>query len=535
MQDKTDLIKHATLKIDVIKNKVNYATVWAIGGTFQSSATVTVVTHNGKSYLMTNAHAVVGSSYLKVKFNTGSIQIAVKSVWTDPVLDIAILEGASEEAKELLKQKLIPLTFNTELQKKGTKVNAYGYPQGGQTLCFTQGHISRTEIRQIALSGLAGIQVQTSAPINPGNSGGPIVIENQGRQECIGIAMQGNNDLNNVGYFIPAMTLIQAIQNYEKHKKLNLKNYISFMTAPTLAMELQPLKNKTLREHLGLKRQPLSEELEGVLVTKVPEESCAYKKIIEGDILMKIDDYPILCDGNIKTDDLEDPILYSYLILKKNYLDTIHVLVLRKGENNELKEINIPIVLNKQLSQRVLGFKEEKPVKYHIQPSGENGGFVFIACKLSYMNSYENKPQMFFAMNSLRREINSLCEVVILHDILVSEETDGYDYFAARSGQNCVGTRVTKVNDKTVTNLFDLVTFLNEKPNEISIVTLESGRQIAISPSKDKTYENLKNKYQIPFFTSPQSLPVNKESLLREIEELGENDDNHIPSKLTKK
>ncbi|MCW8444776.1 serine protease [Fluoribacter gormanii] len=536
------MITNSTLKLAADKQTINYVTAWSIGQSTKSSATVTVIQYKGKMYLVTNAHAVANATYLKVKFNQGSSELPVEPVWVDPIMDVAILKASSEEAEALIAKKVEPLEINPEFQPSSTEVNAYGYPAGGKGLSFTKGHISRTEISIIAHSRLPGITVQTSAPINPGNSGGPItrVVEGK-KEECIGIVSQGASSLSNVGYFIPAWIVVQTIENYNRFGALRAKKFIDYVTVPHVSFEWQTLKNSFLRAQLGMKQDSLENEPTGILVSSIPSNSCAQNHLQEGDIILEIDGYKIQADGNVQVKELEHPISYLYLLQRKKYLDNLDLVIQRKGDQG-LNTLNITFRLTEQLGRSLVGPRNNKSIKYHIQPSGKNGGYVFVRCTQSLMDTFKssystpqknivdnsNVPNMFNNFSSLSVGPD-LREIVVLQNILASEETDGYENFALNRGYLCESDRVIEVNEKQITNLWDLVSALSANPTNPSLIKFANGKQLIIAPEEIGTREALKSRYQIAFFTSPEVSPISKAPFLAEIEASGEN----IKSKLS--
>ncbi|CEK09523.1 S1C family serine protease [Legionella hackeliae] len=547
------MLTNSTLRLEADKQTVNYINAWSVGQPSKSSATVTIIKYEGKVYLITNAHAVANTTYLKVKFNQGSTELPVKAVWVDPIMDVAILKATSTEAENSILKKVEPLDVNTEFQSASTEVNAYGYPSGGKGLSFTKGHISRIEISQIAYSRLPGITVQTSAPINPGNSGGPITRAlATGKEQCIGIVSQGNSSLSNVGYFIPACTVIQVIENYKKFGKLRAKQWIDYVTVPQVSFEWQSLKNPSLRMQLGMKSMALDEELTGIYVTNVPKSSSASNRLQEGDIILAIDNHPIQADGNVKVKELEHPISFLYLLQRKKYLDNMEFCIQRKNENGVLETKTVTIKLNEQLGRSILGAKDDKALKYHIQPSGKNGGFVFVRCTQTLMDTFKqsyatgqrtiidnsNVPSMFKEFSELSTS-KELHEIVVLQSILASEETDGYENFALNRGLACESHRIIQANGKPISSLWDLVSALTSEPQKPSSVKFANGKMLVIAPETQSTRQELQQRYQIAFFTSPQvapflgSDPTSKRGLpssLREKINALENDNGVVPS-----
>ncbi|KTC77855.1 S1C family serine protease [Legionella brunensis] len=539
------MLTNSTLKLEVDKQTTNYTTAWSIGQPSKSSATVTVIKYGEKVYLVTNAHAVLNATYLKVKFNQGSTELPVKQVWVDPIMDVAILQATSSDAQDLILKKTKPLEINVAFQPSSTEVNAYGYPAGGKGLSFTKGHISRTEISQIALSRLPGITIQTSAPINPGNSGGPITrVIDSGAEECIGIVSQGASSLSNVGYFIPACVVVQCIENYNRFGKLRNAKFIDYVTVPHVSFQWQSLKNPSFRAQLGMEPVLLGNELTGIYVSKVPQNSCAQNCLQEGDIILEIDGHPIQADGNVQVQELEHPISHLYLFQRKKYLDSLEFVIQRKS-GNALETLKIQIKLTEQLGRSLLGPRDDKSLKYHIQPSGKNGGFVFVRCTQSLMDTFKghystgsktivdnsNVPAMFYDFTNLSNDTD-LCEIVVLQNILASEETDGYENFALSRGSLCESHRVVEANGKTITNLWDLVTALTENSTKPSLIKFANGKQLVIPPENKTTREELRSRYQIAFFTSPRVAPIPRKLFLDELNSLRQEDGNIAPSTL---
>ncbi len=527
------MLNNSTLRLDANKELPNYRTPWAIGGSTTSSATVTVVAYAGKMYLITNAHAVMDSTYLKIKLNRNSTEIPVEKCWVDPIMDLAIITTTTQEAEDLLIKEMQPLELVPHFQKQGTEVYAYGYPAGGKGLSFTKGNISRVELSSIALSKATAITVQTSAPINPGNSGGPITCMMDGSEKCIGIVAQGISSLQNTGYFIPACTVINTIERYIKFSPLQEKGFIDFVTAPTLSFSWQSLKNKPLRDALGLNETPLGEELTGIRVTAVSSDSCAYGLLQEGDIIQKIDDTPIQSNGHVQIDSLENPIGFDFIVLQKNYLDTLNIMIQRaRADTTTLETCVVQARLNKQLEQSLLGPNYQEPLKYHIQPSGTKGAYVFIRLTSAYKSAFyqqssattpPNVPPFFTQLSHLHKKDAS--EIVILQNIIPSEETDGYESFPVIRGSACTSHRVTEANGLKINNLFDLVSALSDT-SKTSKITFENGNILYIAPAAKVATQNLTTSHQITFFSSPKTAKIDPGPVIKSIASLGARDRN---------
>jgi len=532
------MLPNSTLRLLVTKQSINYQTPWAVGVGVNSTATVSVVKHAGDTYLLTNAHAVSEATHLKIKFNQKAIELEVKVAWRDPILDLAILQihitnpdesmriDALKKADDLI-HKMDALELMPEFQKQQTEVFAYGYPAGGTTLSFTKGNISRVEVGFMSLSKERAITVQTSAPINPGNSGGPITIKSltqMNKELCIGIVAQGSVDLQNTGYFIPACTVIETIDRYKKYRSIKEQGFIDFVTAPSLVFRHQELKNRMFRKALGLADTSIDEELTGILVTSVPLLSAANGILREGDIIQQIGGYKVLANGEVQVPELESPVNYLYLILRKKYFDTLPVVVQRKNEDTkELETVEFNIRLNKQLGQNFLGRKIAEPLIYHIQPSGQ-GAFVFVVCTQGLISTYKNqaKPSVPSFFGQLSAE--DVHQVVVLQQVIASTDTDGFEDLSIIKGAGCIGHRIAEVNKEPINNMYDLIAALSDTTKH-SEVRFANGKVLYIAPSSPEDISQLKRKQVITFFTSP-SVKMDPRPVINDIKALGERDDN---------
>ena len=490
------MLEGATLRLEATKEVANYRTPWSLGGTSISSATVTVLQYAGEIYLVTNAHAVLDATYLKIKFDQKATEIPVESIWVDPILDVAIVRPSTQKDIDFIKKELSPLELITQFQEQKTEVYAYGYAAGGTGLSYTKGNVSRVQLHQVALSHEHSIMVQTSAAINPGNSGGPITCLIDGKEKCIGLVAQGATSLQNTGYFIPGSTVEGVIKRYRKHRDLKEAGIVHYVTAPQVDFIWQSLKNTTQREEFGLPSDPLDPNLTGILVDSVPKKSCAYGFLKDEDIVHKIDGIPVQSNGHIKVPELDYPISFKYLILKKELNQEITFTIQRKisEEATTLEMMEIKIPLTHQVGQRISSPSYNKPLKYHVQPSGEKGAFVFTRYTSAYQAAFfntttPNVPTCFSRLNNLTQDDCS--EIVILHQIINSKDTDGYENFQISAGAACLSDRVTEVNGKPINCLYDLASFLEENPEKTSKVKFANGRLLHIKPATKETKDTL--------------------------------------------
>jgi serine protease Do len=155
-----------------------------------------VVSSDG--YILTNYHVAGGkSNRIVVSFSDGRNVDGVV-VWSDPVLDLAVVKV------NLTSLTALPLGDATKLEV-GEHAIAIGNPLGLDfQRSVTSGIISALN-RTISIEGETGTNymedlIQTDASINPGNSGGPLL---NAKGEVIGINTVKVTSAEGMGFAIP--------------------------------------------------------------------------------------------------------------------------------------------------------------------------------------------------------------------------------------------------------------------------------------------------------------------------------------------
>lgn len=154
-----------------------------------------VVKHNGKMYVITNAHVVQdaastdGSIYV---YSVGYKKYAAKVVGGDSFYDIAVLEFTDNPGSEITDIK-----FRAAEARVGEQVFAIGNPLGDYPYTVTDGIISAKNRVRGGLTGKFGF-LQSTATVIWGNSGGPLVDANGdvvGINSQIAFATQGQQQI----------------------------------------------------------------------------------------------------------------------------------------------------------------------------------------------------------------------------------------------------------------------------------------------------------------------------------------------------
>ncbi|WP_245222150.1 S1 family peptidase [Pedobacter kyungheensis] len=154
------------------------------------------VSTNG--YILTNLHVVNGADSLFVQNSKGE-SFKVKSVYTDPQNDIAILKISDKHFNGL---STIPYTIKKSLSSIGENVYTLGYPK--DDIVLGEGSVS-------SRSGFVGdtTQYQVSILVNPGNSGGPL-LDNNGN--LVGIISGKQDQTEGAAFAIKSKYILEAMR-----------------------------------------------------------------------------------------------------------------------------------------------------------------------------------------------------------------------------------------------------------------------------------------------------------------------------------
>jgi len=265
--------------------------------------------------ILTNAHVVSNARYIEVQTFLSSTKYIAKVEFISHNSDLAILKV---ENKKFYKG-LVPLEFGS-LPKLNSVVTTYGYPMGGVQLSVTRGVVSRIEMTAYAHSGIdQHLAIQTDAAINPGNSGGPVIQDGK----VLGVAFQGLQQADNVGYMIPSIVVKQFLDDISNGKVDGFSEiaiqYTEYCQNPTFRKLIKLPDNKS-----------------GIVVTRLYPNMPAYKKLKPVDVITSIDGHKITDDGFIFLDGRK--LNFLEIVERLQVGKNIHLEVWRNGK---LEKIDI--------------------------------------------------------------------------------------------------------------------------------------------------------------------------------------------------
>ena len=417
----TDKIKSSIVKIYSTHQQYDYRSPWQNGSDYNSTSTGFIVDGNR---ILTNAHAVLSNRFLQVRKEGESKKYKASVEFISEEYDLALIKV--EEAGFF--NGTVPLKFSG-IPMNRDKVAIYGYPMGGDKLSITEGIVSRIEHSKYTLTTEKFLIGQTDAAINPGNSGGPVVSNGK----VAGVAFSGLMGADNIGYFIPTPIIKHFLNDIKDGK---------YDGMPKMGIIWSELESPSYRKMLGVE-----DTSKGILIKRVLKNSSFESIFKKGDVLLKLDDFPIEYDGTIefRKNERTD---FNYVIQNKNFDETIRYEIIRDkrkiaGEVKLTKD-KVPLSLVKNTSL------EEPPI-YFVY-----GGLIFEPLTDDYIN---NGSSIQFPTDlETRKELEGKEELAVLVRVLSDDANIGYT--------NYYDEIIIKVNGKSYVNFKDFVQLVKNSQSE---------------------------------------------------------------------
>ncbi len=455
-------VREAIVKVYTVSNSPDYYNPWSMQGPRASSGSGCMIEGN---LILTNAHVVGNQTFLQVRKYGDTQRFTARVVAVSHLTDLALLTVDDEQFFEGE-----PALSLGELPETQQEVLVYGFPMGGDMLSITKGVISRIEHQPYVHSSSVFLAGQIDAAINPGNSGGPVLVEDK----IVGVVMAGIPSAQNIGYMVPVPVIRHFFKDIEDG---------SYDGYPSLGIGMQDMENEGLRKYYQM--EPGAS---GVLINQVIPGSPADGKLQLGDVLVKIEDYPVGNDGTIEFRRNERTLL-NYAVQQKQIGEDIILTVLREG-NEEKLNINLSRSMKKD---RLVPMEEYETLPtYYIY-----GGLVFCPLTKDLLNIWgsqwsQSAPRELVChllSNAPEREDQ---QIVVLLKALAAEVNQGY--------QNINSWVVDQINGEKIWNMHDLVEKVENCQEPFVIFEDQWNKKVIIDKEKamESHYEIL-DIYRIPF------------------------------------
>ena len=354
-----------------------------------------------------------------------------------------------------------------DLPVLGDRVSALGFPIGGERLSITQGVVSRIEVSTYAHSQRYLLAVQIDAAINSGNSGGPVVKDGK----IVGIAFEALDDAENVGYMIGAPVVKHFLRDIEQGVSDGF---------PDLGIVVQPLESKAHRRSLGLSPNSHS----GVLITGVTHGGSADGVLLEGDVLMTLDNKYVAADGSVSFRKGER-IDMAHQVASRHVGDTIRVKVKRKSKERTFRiQLRPPRFLVAEDAYDV------KPTYYLY------GGLLFVPLSRDLLKTWgtewwQDAPPEIVAIYENEICTSTRSEVVVLQKVLADSVNQGYHDVEMRI--------IDRVQGRNIRHLGDLIRIVEAAKGEFIRFQSRDGQIIVLERSQvEKGNEGILRRYGVP-------------------------------------
>ncbi len=403
-----------------------------------------VILENG--WILTNAHVVQDAISVRVKQEGATRTFNAETLYVQPQVDLAVLRVTDAQFNP--DQAFVALGKLPPLE---SSVQAFGYPEGGQTLSVTAGVVSRVEYAMVTHSLESHLLLQTDAAINGGNSGGPLVVDDR----LVGINAQGLDDAENIAYAISVPVIRQFLDD--------IRDGVVHGTS-SLGMLTGRIENPARIRFLG---QP--QEVEGIVVLATIDGSSVAGVLERGDLITSIDRSRIGRDGTI-----EGPnglrIDWNFALVEKQVGDSVVLTYLHRGNEHTT---SITVEGNHNL---VASGGSEERREYFIF-----GGALFQPLTTDYLLLFEeggmplNLGVPWFdhhPRTKLQRQL------VVLNRILAHDVNRGY--------QDLEDLIVTEVDGQPVRDLSDFANKVENGDGEFVAIEFLTHEQIVFSRSEAK-------------------------------------------------
>ena len=448
---------NAVVRVEVVSSVPNFTMPWQTGIPQSSSGSGVVIEGN---QILTNAHNVADSTMITIRKQNEDTLFIAKVKFVDHECDLALLTVEDPA----FFNDITPPEF-AETPPPQSIVVAAGFPVGGDGLSLTQGIISRIEVSQYVHSRKELLAAQIDAAINPGNSGGPVFYDGK----VVGIAFQGINGGENLGYMIPYEIICHFLEDIKDGEVNGFgKLYFKDMT----------LDNPDTRASLKMKPDQT-----GILVRKVLNESDG-NSLHYGDVILSVDGKKIANNGNIRLADGQ-PRHFSTVISSKQVGESVRVELLRDGHT-----VSTDLIVEK-IEEQIESYLYDRHPEYFII-----GGLVFTRLTYSYLQDMASENYLVTDPIGITEKIEKIKDspgdnVVVLARVLGDKVNVGY--------QDLSMLALRSINGQKVHNLREAVEMVESCKDEY--ITFEFGGDMPVTLNIGKLRDatpHILERYRIP-------------------------------------
>jgi S1-C subfamily serine protease len=287
--------------------------------------------HTGSGFIIadrliaTNAHVADHGKVLTLRKQADGRRFPARVVALANQVDLAFVTVDDEE----FWSNAFVLQISPKLVRFQDQVHVIGYPTGGDSICITEGVVSRLDWNSYTQSGSSNLCIQVDAAINGGNSGGPCLFDGK----VCGVAFQGMNNAQNVGYIIPSSILLKMVAEVSKvvanvATSATEGSIVQLREFGEFSASFQNLENPYMKRVAELPAQKT-----GVLINKIHKFGWLEGILAIGDILENIDGTVVGDDGKVGMPELEgERIDFRILVTSKLVGDDIELGFYRAGE-----------------------------------------------------------------------------------------------------------------------------------------------------------------------------------------------------------
>ncbi len=417
--------------------------------------------------ILTNAHVVADAVFIQVR-KAGDARMypaRVEFIANDGELAALRVDNPS------FYKDMRPLELGA-LPARRDRVEAYGFPEGGDDLSVTDGVVSRVEVTEYVHSGREMLTIQTDAAINPGNSGGPMVKDGK----LVGVNFQLDPEAQSVGYAIPAPLISRFLDDIADG---------TYKGVPDIGIRWEPAENRAKREWAGL-----SEDQTGIRVSSIVYDSSAWGRLQPGDMISSIDGVAVADDGTVPLRRGER-VLFSHLIDKRQIGDAAKLGVVRAGKPLEL---TVPLKAPRSLVE---------PPNYGGAPSYfVYGGLVFTPLTRDYIDGwdYDDVPVELKYFVELALPTPQREQLIVLSHVLPDAVNAGYHDFR--------GVPIKSINGRPIGRMRDVIEAFKHPAGRFDVIETDAAgapSEVVVldAAEAERASASIIQRYGIPADRSP--------------------------------